>query len=199
MRILQEQPFRTLEDFLARVDPRPVEAANLAQAGALEGFGSIPAVLERLKSGWRIGQMPLFALEPAGAQAFQEDWSIEQKAAGQQAVLGVSVDIHPLELTTAKTEGSLSTLDAAERVGQKIRIAGMRQSWRRSRTLRGEAIYYMSFEDLEGTLNVVIHEEVYRKIRGGMKGVGPYMIEGVVELDLATGEPLIRAERIERL
>ncbi len=36
---------------------------NLARAGALEGFGTIPALLRQLEQGgWRGGQLPLFDL-----------------------------------------------------------------------------------------------------------------------------------------
>ncbi len=51
-RILRGRPFGSLEDFLARADPRPQEALNLARAGALEGLGTIPAILRRVE-GWQ--------------------------------------------------------------------------------------------------------------------------------------------------
>jgi DNA polymerase III subunit alpha len=61
--ILRKRPFHSLLDFLSRVDPRPLEAENLVQVGALEGFGTIPALLSQLKrGGWRPNQLPLFDL-----------------------------------------------------------------------------------------------------------------------------------------
>src|SRR3990172_8739012 len=63
VRILNQRPFHSLADFLARVDPRPAEAENLIQSGALEGFGTIPTLLGQLKRGWRGGQLPLFELD----------------------------------------------------------------------------------------------------------------------------------------
>lgn len=197
-RILKERPFRSLEDFLARVDPRPQEAENLALSGALDGFGSIPALLHRLKSGgWRGGQMLLFPFDGEGAGKAGGDWSLEQKAAAQEVVLGVSVDVHPLELVSGELMGALTTVEAAAQVGRAVRVAGMRQTWRRSRTSRGEFIYFMSLEDLEGMLDVTIPAEVYR--RSELKGPGPFLVEGTVEMNHARGEPFIRAERIMRI
>ncbi len=68
-RILANRPFHSLEDFLARAAPRPQEAENLARVGALQGFGSIPAILNRLERGaaWQAGQMNLF------------DWGVESR------------------------------------------------------------------------------------------------------------------------
>jgi DNA polymerase III subunit alpha len=194
-RIMKERPFHSLDDFLSRIDPRLVEAENLVLAGALEGFGSPPALLRRLKTGWKAGQLPLFSLGEAADQ--EEAWSLEERAAAQKSVLGVSVDVHPLELAARQLEGSgsISTVEAAARVGQQVRVAGMRQWWRRSRT-REIIIYLMAFEDLEGMLDVVIPAEVYRKSRTSMRGSGPYLVEGVVEQNPVSGEPFIRADRV---
>lgn len=60
-RIQQEHPFDTLADFMTRAHPRKAEAHNLILADALNGFGSIPDLLQELEQGtWRRGQMPLF-------------------------------------------------------------------------------------------------------------------------------------------
>jgi DNA polymerase III alpha subunit len=77
-----------------------------------------------------------------------------------------------------------------------VRVAGMRQIWRRSRTTRGEYIYFMSLEDLEGMLDVMITADVYRQSKAALSTVGPYVVEGLVSLDSQRGEPIIRAERI---
>jgi DNA polymerase III alpha subunit len=56
--ILRQRPFSSLQDFLVRADPRPVEAENLVRCGALQGFGTIPTLLIRLENGgWRGGQL----------------------------------------------------------------------------------------------------------------------------------------------
>jgi len=194
-RILRYRPFTSFMDFLARLDPRPQEAENLVRAGALEGFGAIPALLRQLEhGGWRGGQLPLFALESPGG----EDWTLAEKAAAQEAVLGAGLVAHPLELQADQlaSAGALTTVEAAAKLNERVRVAGMRQTWRRSRTTAGDYIYFMALEDLEGMLDVVILGEVYRRYRAALSGPGPYVLEGMVEFDPEKGEPFIRLERI---
>ncbi len=196
--ILHERPFNSFLDFLVRVDPRPVEAENLVKVGALEGFGLIPVLLDQLKQGgWRGGQMTLFSWESSG----QEDWSLAEKVAAQEEILGAGIIAHPLELASERirSAGALTTVEAAARLGQRVRLAGMRQTWRRSNTSRGEYIYFMTLEDLEGMLDVVIFADVYQRNRSTFSKGRTYLLEGIVELDRDKGEPFIRAERIWNL
>jgi len=193
--IQREQPFRSLDDFLARVDPRPVEAENLVKIGALEGFGTVPALLLQLEGGgWHGGQMSLFSVDLATG----DDWSLREKVTAQEEILGTGVIAHPLELAEKQiaSAGALTTVEAAARLGHRVRVAGMRQSWRRSTTTRGDHIYFMALEDLEGMLNVVIFADVYRSSRAAFSTAGPYIVEGMVEVDREQGEPFIRAERV---
>jgi DNA-directed DNA polymerase III PolC len=202
-RIMRQRPFRSLADFLARADPRPVEAENLIQTGALEGWGTIPALLRQLHGEvWRGGQLPLFdfaALDPADRPG--EDWSLAEKVAAQEAILGVGVIAHPLELAAdqAAACGALNTLEAGAQLGRRVRVAGMRQVWRRSRTTSGETLYLMSLEDLEGMLEVVISSGVYRRSQAAFSDKVPLVVEGEVILDPSIGDPFIRAEKIWKL
>ena len=204
-RILKERPFHSLADFLARVAPRPLEAENLIKVGALDGFGTIPALLGELKGGtWRSGQMSLFSLAnmPAGEAAVQgEDWNIYEKVAAQEEILGAGVSAHPLELVADQIQasGAITTLEAAARPGQRVRLVGTRQTWRRSFTARGEPVYFLALEDLEGMLDVVIFSNVYRRHSKEFSTRRPLGVEGVVELDQSTGEPFIRLERAWRV
>jgi len=112
--------------------------------------------------------------------------------------LGVSVIAHPLEMPGVKNAlaGALNTVEAAAMLGKKVLVGGMRQTWRRSPTTRGDFIYFMSLEDLEGMLDVVIFSDVYRRSREALSTPGPYIVEGTVEYNAEQGEPFIRAERI---
>jgi DNA polymerase-3 subunit alpha len=195
MAILRNRPFSSFTDFLTRVDPRPVEAENLVKVGALNGFSTIPVLIHQLEhGGWQSGQLSLFSL----GESVKEDWNLTQKVAAQEEILGTGVIAHPLELAEEQiaTADALSTVDAASRLEQHVRVAGMRQTWRRSMTSRGEYIYFMSLEDLEGMLDVVITAEVYRRSKAALSTAGPYVVEGKVDLDSQRGEPFIRADKI---
>ena len=193
--ILHNRPFSSFADFLARVDPRPVEAENLVKVGALDDLATIPVLLHQLEHGGRHdGQLSLFSL----GESSQEDWNLAQKVSAQEDILGTGVIAHPLEQVEKEitAAGALSTVEAASRLEQHVRVAGMRQIWRRGRTTRGAYIYFMSLEDLEGMLDVVITAEVYRQSKAALSTPGPYVVEGRVVLDNQRGEPFIRAERI---
>jgi DNA polymerase III alpha subunit len=56
----------------------------------------------------------------------------------------------------------------------------------------------MSLEDLEGSLRVVIPASVYQRERHTLKGRGPYIIEGRVEMDPDAHLAHLRAEKIWR-
>ena len=199
-RILTGRPFSSLADFLARADPRPAEAENLVRVGALAGLGAIPALLQALKgSARRPGQMALFGAEAMDAPV-ADDWPLAERVAAQQALLGVGVDAHPLELVADRVakSGALTTVAAAAAAnsGKRVRVAGTRQTWHRTRTTRGDHIYFMALEDMEGMLDVVIFADVYRRYRAAFATGGPYVLEGQVENDPVRGEPVIRAERV---
>lgn len=197
-RIRREQPFSSLDDFLNRADPRPQEAANLARSGALMGMGNIPGILRRLQAGgWQTGQMSLFAWNEVDG----EDWSLEQKMAAQEDCLGISLEAHPLELMAAKigAVGAISTLEAAGRLGQRVKVAGVRQSSHRSRTSTGRNMVFLTLEDLSGMLEVIIFPRVYRQAREITSSRAPFVISGVMEMDPSGGEPFLRAVQIEPL
>jgi len=193
--IILNRPFSSLVDFLGRVDPRPVEAENLVRVGALEDIGTIPELLHQLKHGGRHGgQLSLFSMD--GIR--HDDWSLAEKVAAQEELLGTGVIAHPLEQVQEKiaAAGALTTVEAALRLDQQVRVAGMRQIWRRSRTTRGDYIYFMSLEDLDGMLDVVITSDVYQRSRAALTTAGPYVVEGRVVMDHQRGEPRIHAEKI---
>jgi DNA polymerase III alpha subunit len=208
LRILRLRPFGSFPDFLTRVDPRRVEAENLVKVGGLQGMGTIPNLLNHLGTGgWRRGQPSLFEIDQtllsinSEVEHEEDDWSVKDKVAAQETILGTGVDAHPLELASdaISKAGAVTTVEAVVMVGQRVRVAGMRQTWRRGSTDRGERLYVMSLEDLDGMLNAVLYANVYQRYRREISGSGPYVVEGQVEIDQRVGEPYLRVERIWRL
>jgi DNA-directed DNA polymerase III PolC len=193
--IIRNRPYSSLTDFLVRVDPRPEEAKSLVEVGALDGLGTIPNLLHQIDNNtWGKRQFPLFMAKDND----EDDWSLSEKTSAQIRHLGAGVIAHPLELVAGQiaSAGAITTLDAASRLGQKVRVAGLRQTWRRVSSESGSFIYFMALEDLEGFLDVIIYPDIYRQSSAALKGPGPYIIEGQVELDKEKGEPFIRAEKI---
>ena len=192
-RIIQYAPFTSLDDFLSRVDPRMQEAEHLAKIGALDGFGKIPAILKRLQTGgWQRDQMSLFAWSDAS----EDDWTLQQKVDAQLEILGASLEAHPLELVLDKISGSISTIDAVEQIGRRVTVAGVRQTSRRSRTAKGDLMLFLTIEDLQGTLDVILFPEVYRIAKSFLDSNPPLLITGVMEMDKERGELYLRAEKV---
>jgi len=196
-KIIQHRPYSSLEDFLSRVDPRHQEAENLAQVGALDGLGFIPAILNRLKGKWQSGQMSLFR-----GDAFEgEDWGLEQKMAAQKQLLGISLEVHPLEMVAEQItqSGAISTAEAAAKYGQHVVVAGIRQTSRRTRTARGETMLFLTLEDLTGILDLIIFPDVYQRNRILLHSDSPLLISGVIEIDRDDGDPFLRVETVTEL
>jgi DNA-directed DNA polymerase III PolC len=196
--IIRYAPFHSMEDFLARVDPRVSEAENLARVGAMSGFGTIPAILRRLRNGnWQKDQMSLFEWNDNGG----EDWTLEQKVSAQQELLGAGLEAHPLELVAEKiaASGAITTVDAVGLIGRRVTVAGVRQTSHGSRTAKGELMMFLSIEDLAGMLDVILFPDVYRAAKSLLDSAAPLLITGVIEFDAARGEPFLRAEKIASL
>jgi DNA polymerase-3 subunit alpha len=195
-RILAHRPFRSLEDFLARAAPRPQEAVNLVRVGALQGFGSIPDLLNRLEGGaaWQPGQMSLFDWGAAP----QADWTLAEKVTAQEELLGIGVDAHPLELVAEKISaaGAINTLEAAAQVGKRVTVAGVRQAGRRSKTARGDWMMFLTLEDLDGMLDVVVWPEAYRRARQALDSRGALLVTGAMDMDARRGEAVLVAESV---
>ena len=197
-RVTHGQPFLSLEDFLARVDPRSQEANNLARVGALNEWGPIPSILQRLQSGnWQPGQMSLFS-----TNSFPEsDWTLPEKMNAQQELLGISLVAHPLDLFTNRiTEASaISLLEAMEHIGQRVTVAGIRQTSRRSRTSKGEMMMFLGMEDQTGSLDVILFPDVYRQGAHLISSATPFLITGIMEMESSRPDPFLRAEKVEGL
>jgi DNA polymerase-3 subunit alpha len=197
--ILRQRPFSSLDDFLARVDPRPVEAENLAKTGALRSFSSIPEALRRIqRGGWRGGQLSLFALPGNERSDGQEDWDLEQRMRAQDLILGVSVDGHPLDLysSQAQESGAVTTVEAAGLVGKRVRILGLRQGGRVVYDARGQALHQMTLEDKDGILEVRLTSRQRQFLRSSYRGTPPVLVEGTIFEDESSEDPYLLAEKI---
>ena len=194
--ILQKKPFTSLEDFLIRVDPQRKEAQHLLMCGALEGLISIPQGLTRIEHKRPSGQMQLF-----NATGDVDDWSPEQKFEAQRRILGVSLDSTPLELMADRIHsvGAITTLEAESRVGETVVVAGMRQTWRRTRTRSNQMMAYLNLEDMEGSLQVLVPPRLYQRCNQDLQEAGPFLIRGTVEMDAERQQVRLVAAEISLL
>lgn len=198
--IIRLRPFHSLEELMVKVDPRRQEAENLVLCGALDGLGTIPSLVAQLKAGsWQPSQMTLFSSIPPVSSG--EDWTIQQKMAAQEEILGISVIAHPLDLLKDRITraGAISTSEAGSRIGQRVTVAGMRMTSRRYRNSKGEWMMFLTLEDLEGMLDCVLLPDANKRYRFDITGSVPLLVTGIIEMDPSRGEPSLRVKRLERM
>jgi DNA polymerase III alpha subunit len=195
-RIIKERPFTSIEDYLVRVNPQKKETQNLIKCGAFDGLISIPAGLLRLERCQIPGQMNLF-----GSGTKDQDWDIDKLSKAQQEILGISLAISPLEqfAVQIQSSGAISTINAQGLIGEKIKIAGMRQTLRRFKTKSNQMMGYLNLEDQEGSLQITIPSWLYKKHFLTLREPGPFLVEGVIEADEGRQRVRMIAERITLL
>ncbi len=178
--IIKNRPFSSFEDYLVRVNPHKKETRNLIKCGAFYGIISIQDGLNRLERDQIPGQMNLFrTLSP------DEEWDLDTISIAQQEILGISLAISPLEQFSEQIQssGAISTTEARELIGEKVIVAGLRQTLRRFKTKSNQMMAYLNLEDLEGSLEVIIPSWLYKQHYLTLRESGPFLIEGVMEAD----------------
>jgi DNA polymerase III alpha subunit len=58
---------------------------------------------------------------------------------------------------------------------------------------------FLSVEDLQGTLDAVIFPEVYRQTKSMISSSKPFLLTGIIEMDSARGEPVLKVEKVVSL
>jgi len=195
-KIIANQPFSSLEQFLLQVDPHPREVDNLLRIGAFSGLTTIPEGLAAINQHRPPGQMQLFTSKKSS-----QEWDLERISQAQQEILGVSLIITPLEQIADQIEslGAISTLEAEKFIEEKVKIVGMRQTWRRFRTRANQMMCYINLEDFEGSLQVIIPAPLYQQVKEIITEIGPFLVEGVIEQDQERNRIQMQAVRLSLL
>lgn len=177
--------FEGLEDFARRVDLRHVgkrALESLIRVGALDGFGARIALLEALDrilalsaSHFRaaeVGQISMFGAstgvrDKLELPATSLDVPRRRMLGWEKELLGVYVSDHPLtpfieELTKVVTHFS-SELEEADH-NQEVRVAGEICGIRPYRTRSGKEMGFVTLEDLQGKIELVVFSRVWREV-----------------------------------
>ena len=70
--------------------------------------------------------------------------------------------------------------------GRKVKVVGWYMSSKRIRTKNGKIMKFLSLEDLTGTFEAVIFPKAYSKYAEQTMSMGPYLIEGKVDMEDTT-------------
>ena len=119
----------------------------------------------------------------------------------QVELLGVSLEAHPLELVADQisSSSSIPIIDAVGKLGQRVTIAGVRQTSHRIRTAKGESMLFLTLEDLSGTLDAIAFPDGYRTAKDILNSNSPMLLTGMMEMDTSRGEPYLKVEKVKRL
>jgi error-prone DNA polymerase len=180
-RIVQRRggwPFQDLWDFCRRTRlPRPV-VENLVRAGAMEGFGQARRDLL-----WELGglvyqeegldiEVPLESVKlPALGRAERLGWEMD--------LLGLTPGDHVVSLyrEALRAQGVLGSGELeGQRDGQTVRVAGLVVVRQRPPTAKGHV--FITLEDEEGLVNLIVPPNVYERYRGALQNAPLLLVEG---------------------
>lgn len=177
--------FTSLQDFCERVDIKQVNKRaieSLIISGAfdsldghraqyLASLDSVMKVAQSAQADRDRGQMSLFGdAEEAPAMTITlpdaPEFDPLERLMQEKEQLGFYVSGHPLEeyndIIENYTTASTQTL-AAHRMDSEVFVAGMITEVKNITTKKGDAMAVIAFEDLEGTVEVVVFPDAYKK------------------------------------
>jgi DNA polymerase III subunit alpha len=193
-KIMQERPFSGFEDFVMRVNPAKVELENLIQVGACEMFGNIPTLLDQANKKVRKQQQYAFSLD---TPASLDDWTLKQKVVAQEQYLGINVICHPLELLRGQIEqtGAVDIQTAKANKTATLRLAVVRQTWRRTRSQKKDMMAFVTLADEHDMLDAVMFPAAFQRYQFIVGGQGPFWVEGRFDVDKTRGEEIFLIEK----
>src|SRR5262245_39831660 len=176
----QDGPFKSLDDFCARVDLRLVNrrvVESLIKAGAFDSLGlprahlmaGVDAALEtgqRQQREKSEGQASFFDLLPtpvappkAEPIAVVSEWDSDQRLEFEKEVLGFYISGHPLAryATMVESLGITSTSEiAAKSAGARVLLFGQVAAMKETSTKGGNRMAFVTLEDMAGTVEVTV-------------------------------------------
>jgi DNA polymerase-3 subunit alpha len=209
--------FESLEDFAQRVDLRHVGRRALeciVKVGALRSFGTRIALLDALDQimslsaahfrAEEVGQMTFFGAESGISEtiilpAASSDVPRRQQLSWEKELLGVYVSDHPLtphldQLTRVVSHFSVELADTSQ--GQQVCVAGEVSHVRPYSTRAGKAMGFVTLEDLQGSIELVVFNRVWREVVSWLEPEQLVVVYGKV--DRERGDAKILVDRILR-
>ncbi|MGW8227044.1 MAG: DNA polymerase III subunit alpha, partial [Anaerolineales bacterium] len=209
-------PFKDINDFAHRVDLRHVGKRALeclVRVGALDFFGSRPALLQSLDrliafsaahfKAKEVGQITFFnkdigLQEEFNLPALSKEVSRREQLNWERELIGLYVSDHPLNpvmdvLTEIVTHfsGQLSEANPEDRV----RLAGMVTRYRTHLTRKGQSMAFATLEDLQGEVELVIFPSAWQQISNQMEVDKLIVAEG--RIDPESSEPKLLVDTIK--
>jgi DNA polymerase-3 subunit alpha len=201
LQVRRERPFDSIDDFIHRVDlravgRRPLEC--LIQVGALDAFGARRSLLEAVERMLAVSASHFRAHDTGQLTFFGTMASVEQsltlyETAGmekreilewERELIGLYVSDHPLSPYMAHLQGrvthfSAGLAEAADR--EKVVVAGMVMRLRPTVTKNGDAMGFVTIEDIQGTVELVVFPRAWKQFGELIRPDAVLSVEGRVD------------------
>src|SRR5579872_6436076 len=197
--------YTSIYEFCEKVDLRLLNKRvleSLIKSGAMDSFGrraQLMAVLDRAieqaqkaqrdaESGQH-GLFGVFAQEEIHTNSETlpniPDWDEHTRLTAEKEILGFFITGHPLEKYKDKLEGlqalstaGLSAIKSSTGKDENITTAGMMSNIKVLKSKRGDFYAQGALEDMEGSVEMIVFPEAYRKLGEKVKLEVPVLIKG---------------------
>jgi DNA polymerase-3 subunit alpha len=211
----EDGPFADAGDLARRVDLRVVgkrALESLIRVGACDRFGGRQALLQALDRilaasaahfrAAEIGQLSLFGGASGGGDGLEipadpPGTSPRPYLQWEKELLGVYISEHPLtrhlaDLSQIVTHSSSELGDVGS--GHEVVVAGEVTAVRPYQTRSGKPMGFVTLEDLQGTIELVVFTRLWNEIAGWIETRKIVVVKGKV--DAERGDPKILADSI---
>lgn len=208
----KEGPFLSVDGFARRVDLRHVgrrALESLIKVGTLDRFAGRLAILDSLERmmglssayfrAKEVGQMSLFSSasevsENLFLSLVENEVSKRQQLDWEKELIGSYITDHPIspyldKLTSIVTHLSAELQDAEQ--GQSVCVAGEICAVRPYRTRNGKEMGFITLEDVQGTIELVVFTQVWKKLAGQLETNTIAVAHGKVDSERGTPKILV--------
>lgn len=197
----REGEFKSLHDFCRRVNLRVINkraVESLIKAGAFDFAGTRKHLLSvfekamdsgsKVQQDRKIGQFSLFGEEDRMsivAKEEMEEFPKDQLLSYEKEMLGLYVSDHPLLSVESRLKSQTDVVlsELSDQKDGAIRwVGGIVSRASRTLTKKGEMMLFLTLEDLEGSVEVVIFPSTYQRYRDLLAKDNIVLIKGRVDV-----------------
>ena len=190
-------PFKSISDFIERVDPRKVNKKvleGLVKAGAFDSLDVTRAAAMKtvtdLLSGSKPkndGQQSIFGDMPVDTKEDVAEWDEAELLSSEKESLGFYITGHPLSkfeplLKRIKARKTSELETAADK--EDIVMGGVLRGIKKKNVKStGDMMAYVALEDDEGSVEVIVFSELYKSVNALLKKDALVLVKGNIDRD----------------
>jgi error-prone DNA polymerase len=186
-------PYKSLSDFVTRVNPDLAQAKLLIKAGC---FDSISGELTRPALLWRLLASQA-SMQPSYVP-IPEAYSFQKSLAHELALFGFPLQCHPLDVFHEAYKDTCYILakDLALHIGKEVTLIGWLLTEKIVSTKKGDPMEFMTLEDQTGMYDATVFPQTYRQYCHLLAPNQAYVTTGLVEAQLSTVTVTVRTLRL---